>query len=557
MSIAMAALALAALMVPLPATAAVTVVGRRNCSASCGGVEISYDSYPFGIGSKCSLPGFNLTCLAGADNSSSLLLGNPNITLSYSGDDVGSLWVDYPFPTIFTFIKYFVKMIPGIHDYSIHWEAPGRPFAISGSSGMSLFIVGCGVKATLFISDSGAELGSCFVVCIEDQIMETLSLSYEEECVGIGCCRIPITVHLRAFTLNISRTDQSGRTLEQVKAFITESYYFWAPDLEADYPTSYPAKLSWAIAYQPNCKRAMEDKASYACVSNHSRCQEAPIGGYICRCLDGFSGNPYIANGCVREGNCSTRCDIYENGISYPFGIGPECSLPGFSLTCARSAGLLLLGNQVIALSERQLAVDQEPPSPTIITSIGYSLTVVAGVRDYSIHWEAPGKPFAIAGSSGMSLFVVGCGVEASLFIGDSSVEVGNCSVVCVEDQIMGRERPPEGQCDGFGCCYIKITVDLRAFTLNISRTGQSALVLEQVNAFITNQSDLNFGHGTLGRGYPAMLSWAIPYQPNCKRAVEDKASYACVADHSECQEASIGGYVCNCSEGSLAILTL
>ncbi|KAF8704076.1 hypothetical protein HU200_031562 [Digitaria exilis] len=172
--------------------------------------------------------------------------------------------------------------------------------------------------------------------------------------------------------------------------------------------------------------------------------------------------------------NCSAGCgvgfDYFE--IPYPFGIGPECSLPGFNLTCATGPGntsVLLLGNPSIMVHDFGGSYDH---SPTIGASIGYSVEMAAGVRDYSIYWEAPGKPFAISGSSNMSLFVVGCGVEASLFIGDSDVEVGNCSVMCVQE-IM--ERLPQGLCVGIGCCYIDITVNLRAFTLNISRTGHAA----------------------------------------------------------------------------------
>jgi hypothetical protein len=70
-----------------------------------------------------------------------------------------------------------------------------------------------------------------------------------------------------------------------------------------------------------------------------------------------------------------------------------------------------------------------------------------------------------------------------SRFTGDSGVEVGNCSVICPGDQIMNRL--PEGLCIGIGCCHIDITVTLRSFTLNISHTGQSTRLLEQVNAFI------------------------------------------------------------------------
>nr|CAB3485177.1 unnamed protein product [Digitaria exilis] len=138
-----------------------------------------------------------------------------------------------PYPAIGASISYFFSMTPGVRDYIVHWEAPGRPFAISGSSSMSLFVVGCGVKASLLTGDdSNHEVGSCSVICAGDQFMDLLSDN--EPCVGIGCCSIDITVNLRAFTLNVSRISGAERVLEQVNAFITDQYGFREWDLGAD-----------------------------------------------------------------------------------------------------------------------------------------------------------------------------------------------------------------------------------------------------------------------------------------------------------------------------------
>ncbi|CAN6240208.1 unnamed protein product [Urochloa humidicola] len=230
-------------------------------------------------------------------------------------------------------IGFHVKMSPGVLNYSVHWEAPGRPFAISKSSGMSLYVVGCGVKASLFVGDSGVELGNCSVACVEDEIMERLPTGL---CIGVGCCRIDITVNLRAFTLNISRTGQSVRLLKKVKAFVSDMDVYYSARvldimLERDDFIGYSAALSWAIPYQPNYKGAIEDGTSYACVSNHSSYHEAPIGGYVCYCAEGFSGNPYVVNGCVGleapvydfvqpKENCQTSC----GNVSFEFPFGAE-----------------------------------------------------------------------------------------------------------------------------------------------------------------------------------------------------------------------------------------
>ncbi|CAL5030934.1 unnamed protein product [Urochloa decumbens] len=255
--------------------------------------------------------------------------------------------------------------------------------------------------------------------------------------------------------------------------------------------------------------------------------------------------------------NCSTSCGGVT--IPYPFGIGSECSLPGFNLTCvtrADNSSYLLLGNLSITVPGSSF---DSPPIPMFDVSnfpstFGANIAYFVKVRDqFSIHWTAPGKPFAIA--AGSSLAVVGCGVKASLFMGESDGEVGSCSVVCVEDDIM--DSLPQGLCVGIGCCLINIEVDLRAFTLNISRTGRASQLQEQVNAIITNQYFVNSSFqpsetesDLSGAGYPATLTWAIPHPPDCNSAIKDRANYACVSNRSYCLDSTIGGYVCLCTEG-------
>uniref|UniRef100_A0A453DI93 Wall-associated receptor kinase galacturonan-binding domain-containing protein n=1 Tax=Aegilops tauschii subsp. strangulata TaxID=200361 RepID=A0A453DI93_AEGTS len=297
---AMASLVLAVLVLPSATTAAVTTA-RRNCSNTCG--EVDEIPYPFGLGPSCSLPGFSLTC---ADNASYPMLGNLPIESFYIFDS-NNLYanISYSYNYLCARISYTVKMIPGVRDYSVHWEAPARHFAMSGSSNM-LFVVGCGVKASLFIGNSTVEVGNCSVVCAEARIMEKLPKGV---CDGIGCCFIDIQVNLRAFTLNISRTSGSARSKE-VYAFISgggKDQIFWPIDalrsLLPEYLEGYEfATLEWAIPYKPNCKRAMEDRASYACVANHSECKDSSIGGYFCVCKWGDYGNPYV----------DARCPEYE-----------------------------------------------------------------------------------------------------------------------------------------------------------------------------------------------------------------------------------------------------
>ena len=312
-----AAITLMPLLVTLlaaPATAAAAPV--RRCPTSCGLIDFSY---PFGVGPRCSLPGFNLTC----DANGRLLLGSPSVTVDYTilaSGFISSLAVN---------IVRTVRMGPraGVGTVSASWDGPGRPFAISGTSNMSLLVLGCGVTATLL--DRGAAVGNCSVACAGEEVMRRLP---DGLCVGVGCCRINVRVHLRAFTVNLSRTGD-GVSRDKLTFFVTgqDRYTFRPSDLERDiHPDMVPpARLDWAIPGQPDCRHAMDDRVTYACVSNQSECRDSPIGGYACHCSRGFSGNPYAVDGCVPDqvygsiqpkANSPTMC----GNVSVPFPFGTE-----------------------------------------------------------------------------------------------------------------------------------------------------------------------------------------------------------------------------------------
>ncbi|KAM3353856.1 hypothetical protein ACQJBY_024822 [Aegilops geniculata] len=356
MSRAMVSLVVLAVLVLLPATIATVTTARRNCPDTCGYYDIPF---PFGVGPSCSLPGFNLTCAVDKQtNDSHPVLGNSMLEVSFPPD------ASYTY-LFTTSISYTVKMIPGVRDYSIHWEAPARPFAIFGSSNMSLFVVGCDVTASLYIGNSAVQVGNCTVVCAEAQIMEKLPVGTCDGMVGIGCCSIGIQVNLRAFTLNISRISDSPRP-KQVQAFIA---YNWNPtfrpiDAYSGLLERYVAQLDWSIPYQPNCKHAIEDKDNYACVSDHSKCQDSPIGGYLCYCQSG-RGNAYIDGGCPNppatpvydsiqpRTNCPTSCG--NMSIPFPFGIELGCfAKPHLYLACTPGTTILL----VLKMTARKLVTD-------------------------------------------------------------------------------------------------------------------------------------------------------------------------------------------------------
>ncbi|KAL5681867.1 hypothetical protein ACJX0J_008252, partial [Zea mays] len=85
--------------------------------------------------------------------------------------------------------------------------------------------------------------------------------------------------------------------------------------------------IKWVIS-NITCQKAMQNNATYACVSDNSICKDVMRGnirdGYRCKCSDGFQGNPYLHNNCTDIDECliPNKC----NGVCHNFDGGFNCT---------------------------------------------------------------------------------------------------------------------------------------------------------------------------------------------------------------------------------------
>ncbi|RCV07423.1 hypothetical protein SETIT_1G243300v2 [Setaria italica] len=109
--------------------------------------------------------------------------------------------------------------------------------------------------------------------------------------------------------------------------------------------------IKWVVA-NLTCQQAKQSKEMYyACISDNSNCQDVRRGktnyGYLCKCNDGFHGNPYLQNSCAAcshgkvYDSTKQKCvmSTKEHNIILGIAIGVACGLG--SITVALGAIVL------------------------------------------------------------------------------------------------------------------------------------------------------------------------------------------------------------------------
>ncbi|VAI73853.1 unnamed protein product [Triticum turgidum subsp. durum] len=230
--------------ITLAAAASSVNIALPGCKSKCGDVDIPY---PFGTTPVCYRPGFMVTC---NETHSPPKLFLDNGASPGPGPEVVEISLANSTVRVGSWVSHFVA---GNTSHVQLAFSRGSPFVLSAKAN-SLVIMGCGFRVLLHIVD-GWTYGSCASFC-------------------------PIN-------------NSTGEPfLPDVQYFMDLLSY---PDMS---PFFVPAIAAWGLG-ELSCEEAAR-RPDFGCRSKNSVCLNSTNGaeGYVCRCSDGYQGNPYMTNGC-------------------------------------------------------------------------------------------------------------------------------------------------------------------------------------------------------------------------------------------------------------------
>ncbi|KAF3335169.1 Wall-associated receptor kinase 2 [Carex littledalei] len=140
-------------------------------------------------------------------------------------------------------------------------------------------------------------------------------------CSGVGCCQVTIPSGLSDNLVTFGGYSHDGFLSFNPcdYSFLVDQdwFKFGKSNLTMSTNTSVPVWLNWALR-ENNCAQAQKNPELYGCRSRNSECYDSVNGpGYLCKCLKGYQGNPYLVNGCADINECELPDEYPCHGICH------------------------------------------------------------------------------------------------------------------------------------------------------------------------------------------------------------------------------------------------
>ncbi|KAL5214233.1 hypothetical protein ABZP36_003385 [Zizania latifolia] len=189
----------------------------------------------------------------------------------------------------------------------------GSPFTFSDTAN-KFTVLGCRMLAFLGPGDQ-RDVGSnltvgCSASCGRDDDLATINAG---GCSGTGCCQTAVPKGIKHYKVwfddRFNTSTLSNWSRCSYGALVEESSFQFSKIYNSSWNFSVasagqpPFVVDWVVGNE-TCKEAKKIVESYACNSSNSVCVDSRNGpGYICKCDQGFQGNPYLqgVDGCQGE----------------------------------------------------------------------------------------------------------------------------------------------------------------------------------------------------------------------------------------------------------------